>query len=151
MDVGCGRGLLLEEVENRFEYLVGLDVDIVLLRMFRRSLRVDVVLASGCYLPFRNCSFDNIVFHDSLHHLEFPELGIIEACRVLKRGGRLFVFDFNLERVTVKALALLEKLVGFPAKFFGREALISLLKKCLRIVEEKEDWLGNLKILGVKP
>jgi len=128
-----------------------LDVDIALLKKLRKSSRVDVVLASGCYLPFRNCSFDNIVFHDSLHHLKSPEIGIMEACRVLKRGGRLFVFDFNLERVTIKALAFLEKLVGFPAKFLGRKTLISLLKNCLRIIEEKENWLGTLKILGVKP
>lgn len=150
LEIGCGRGLLLEEVEDRFEYLVGVDIDEYLLGMARRSPKVDVVFSSGCSLPLRDSSFDNAVFHDSLHHLEIPEKGITEACRVLKRGGRLYVFDFNLDRFSIKVLSLLERLFGFPAKFFGKEALVSLLEKCLKIVEEEEGRIGDLKIVGVK-
>jgi SAM-dependent methyltransferase len=40
-------------------------------------------------LPLADESFANIVMVDVLHHVEYPVTALREACRVLRRGGRL--------------------------------------------------------------
>ena len=58
----------------------------------RFSPWVDLV-ADAMQLPFKNESITNLVCVDGLHHLESPYLFLSEAQRVLKRGGRLILFE----------------------------------------------------------
>ena len=53
---------------------------------------VDVV-ADGHFIPFADCSFDNIVMIDTLHHLERPYFFFQEVSRLLKLGGRLVLVE----------------------------------------------------------
>ena len=51
-------------------------------------------LVSDCHiLPFKDNSMGNIVMLDVLHHLDTPVLFLLEASRVLKKGGRLIMIE----------------------------------------------------------
>ncbi|WP_204105120.1 MULTISPECIES: class I SAM-dependent methyltransferase [Spirulina sp. CCY15215] len=53
---------------------------------------IDVV-ADAQSLPFEDCSFDNIVLFDVLHHIENVSLFFNEALRVLRSGGKLILME----------------------------------------------------------
>ena len=56
----------------------------------RASARVD----DATSLPFRDRSFDLIVSSLSLHHWDDPEAAVPELARVLRPGGRVYIYDF---------------------------------------------------------
>ncbi len=45
-------------------------------------------------LPFPDRSFDLIVSSLSLHHWDHPEAAVPELARVLRPGGRVYIYDF---------------------------------------------------------
>jgi ubiquinone/menaquinone biosynthesis C-methylase UbiE len=89
LDLGCGRGGLVEQLAQPLEQLVGIDPDWQSLRAHRLSLP-RVVGISG-RLPFAAASFDLIFASWLLEHLENPAQDLAEISRVLRPGG-VFVF-----------------------------------------------------------
>lgn len=148
LDVGGARGRLSELLEDKFELLVILDV---LEKHFpaRKSDNMEFLVASGCFLPIRGGSMDAVVFHDSLHHLESPLLGLREALRVLSLEGKLYIFDFNRETPLGRIILVFEKLMGFPAKLLTVQELKDILEAYGDIWVE-DGRLGSIYLMLVK-
>lgn len=51
------------------------------------GINVDVVLIDGYKLPFIDESFEVVISGQTLEHVKFPWLWIMEVSRVLKKGG----------------------------------------------------------------
>jgi SAM-dependent methyltransferase len=114
LDLGCGRGGLVEQLAQPLEQLVGIDPDWQSLREHRLALP-RVVGVSG-RLPFAAASFDLIFASWLLEHLENPVQDLAEISRVLRPGG-VFVF------ITPNAqhpLGVLNRLFGRFAAVQGR-------------------------------
>lgn len=107
LDVGCGGGILAEELARRGASVTGVDRSIVSLLAAQRhahgparpaqtfDLRPPEVRYAGAdalALPFTDAAFDGVVTSDFLEHV--PDLGsaVREMARVLKPGGVL-AFD----------------------------------------------------------
>lgn len=86
IDVGCGRGLLLEQLAGRFEHAVGIDPDAEMVAATRaRGLEVrqeSLMDATGRY--------DAVTAIAALHHLPF-ETALTRARELVAPGGRLLV------------------------------------------------------------
>lgn len=149
LDVGAGPGILASHLEKRYDYVIALDVDLALLQRWRPQ-RGDRVAASACLPPLRRESIDAAVLHDSLHHLPEPEKGLRETCSLLKPGGRLAIFDFDLEQPPTKAVAIAEKLLGFPARFYRLGELLKLAATCIDVSTVQRGPLGAVAVIGVK-
>lgn len=54
-------------------------------RARRYGLEITAVVADVEHLPFADRSFDLVLVHDGLHHLEEPEAGLAEMARVARR------------------------------------------------------------------
>ena len=94
------------------------------------------VCASACFYPFRERVFDVVVFHDSLHHFINPFKALREVSKIVKCNGRVMIFDFDKASLTVKLLALAEKLIGFPASFINLKHLVKYAsKRGFRVIE----------------
>jgi ubiquinone/menaquinone biosynthesis C-methylase UbiE len=52
-------------------------------------------------LQFQDRSFDVVVFHTTLCHVPAPERALLEAARVLRRGGWVAAFDGDYATATV--------------------------------------------------
>lgn len=101
LDVGTGPGVLLVELAARRPdlRLTGVDLSADMIAAATRNLRPFGERASAhvgdvTSLPFPDGSFDLIVSSLSLHHWDHPEAAVPELARVLRPGGRVYIYDF---------------------------------------------------------
>lgn len=99
LDVGCGGGILAEELARRGADVTGIDLSVPSLAAAHRhaaqsgaTISVRYAASDALALPFADASFDAIVSSDFLEHV--PDLGrcVREMSRVLRPGGTL-AFD----------------------------------------------------------
>ena len=94
LDLGCGRGGLVEQLESPRPLVIGLDPDLDSLREHRlASSDAPMPRAAGLneLLPFKDGSFDLIFASWVLEHIAEPEICFTQIGRALGRGGA-FVF-----------------------------------------------------------
>lgn len=90
LDLGCGRGGLVEQLGHPVERVVGLDPDFASLRHHRLP-ELRRVAGSSDRLPFSRASFDVVAASWLLEHLLDPAATFAEVARVLRPGGA-FIF-----------------------------------------------------------
>ena len=106
LEVGCGQGLLMEKALRQLKprRVVGVDVSEVMLEIAWKRLRrrgkaeaIQVAQAEATTLPFRNACFDGLLSMSMIEHLDEKALMkfLGEARRVLRPGGRLFLWSFS--------------------------------------------------------
>lgn len=91
LDVGCGTGMMLLEMAS-LGHVEGVDASDEALRFCHRRGITTVQKANVLDLPFADESFDLLTGVDILEHVD-DDLGALrEWGRVLRPGGRLFLF-----------------------------------------------------------
>jgi len=100
LDVGCGEGVLVEELRGTGLDVTGIDL----------NYRSDHVIQGDLLaLPFADASFDAIVLLDVFEHLAFADQprALAEIRRVLKPGGRFVASIPNLAHANSRASLLI--------------------------------------------
>lgn len=97
LDVGCGGGLLAEEIARRGCTVSGVDPSEASLEVAREhatgeALDIEYVHGRAEDLPVANGSFDAIVCCDVLEHVNSVSQAVTEAARALRPGG-LYLYD----------------------------------------------------------
>ena len=95
LDVGCGVGVLLQDMVGRYAYVHGLDVSaesLLLVDIDSPNLR-GLVVGDGEHLPYRSAAFDAVVLRGTLHHIPNVDQALQEFHRVLKPGGTLLMVE----------------------------------------------------------
>jgi ubiquinone/menaquinone biosynthesis C-methylase UbiE len=97
LDIGCGRGRILKLLASRANRAIGVDID----SDARELARAELLFAGlpNCSLrkgdmyslPFAAADFDTVVLDEILVNADHPVRVLLEAKRVLKPNGRLFV------------------------------------------------------------
>ena len=95
MDLGCGRGGVVELFWREVKLAAGLDPDVPSL-VEHRTHGMPVVTGQGEQLPFASESFDLVVCVWVLEHLRSPEIVLREVFRVLRPGGHFVFLTPNL-------------------------------------------------------
>ena len=93
LDLGCGRGGVMELLWPRVRSAVGVDPDFASLRQHRATL--PLVCGRGEALPFATGRFDVAIGLWVLEHLPQPELALESVRRVLAPGGRFLFLTPN--------------------------------------------------------
>jgi ubiquinone/menaquinone biosynthesis C-methylase UbiE len=90
LDLGCGRGGVMERLHAQAGFVAGLDPD---MRSLREHRAPALTLSGGWAerLPYAESSFDLVCCSWVLEHLSDPAQALAEVARVLTIGGR-FVF-----------------------------------------------------------
>jgi SAM-dependent methyltransferase len=91
---GCGIGSYLSRLSTKKNFTIGMDIE------FARTLDAKqnsprVICGVGEHLPFPNDSFDLVLSHEVLEHVQNDGEAIREIVRTLKPGGRLVLFCPN--------------------------------------------------------
>src|SRR5262245_41800679 len=93
LDVGCGRGGVMELFWREVRLSVGLDPDVASLREHRTTMPLAAGLGEA--LPFAAGRFDVVIALWVLEHLTRPEAFLSEVARALAPGGHLLFLTPN--------------------------------------------------------
>lgn len=104
LDVGCGRGLLLQAFRRSGWDVQGTELSDQAARYARQVANVPVEIGRVEEIGFPEHSFDAVTLWHVLEHIHDPRVVLAEANRILKPGGVLLVGVPNFS--------------GFEARFF---------------------------------
>lgn len=121
LDVGCGGGLLSEDLARAGMTVTGVDPMAEAIEAARRhaaasGLAIDYRVAAGEALPFGDAAFDAVLCCDVLEHVDAIAPVLKEVARVLRPGG-LFLFD-TINRTWVAKLAIIKVMQEWPSTAF---------------------------------
>lgn len=100
-DLGCGTGYLSIPLADDSRYIYALDVSSEMLHeMLSRSTeaqrdRLRPIRCELPQLPLRDSSLDRVLMVNVLHEFEEKGVMVSEAVRVLRKGGRISLVDFQ--------------------------------------------------------
>ncbi len=91
---GCGIGTYVRVLQTAATLAVGLDIEWE--RIAEGSQTTPHLHVGVCeHLPYRDRSFDTVLSHEVLEHVQDDRLAAAEMVRVLKPGGRAVIFVPN--------------------------------------------------------
>lgn len=127
LDLGCGTGLLIPLIKDKFEMIVGVDSSFNMLKLCPKHKNVFYVKADATNLPLINDSFDYVfsfsVFQDVRDKDEFLK----ELRRVCKSKAIVSVLNKNKSLLELKTL--FEKFFVVEEIVEGEKDFILFLKK----------------------
>jgi SAM-dependent methyltransferase len=91
LEVGCGKGELLALFKARGYEVYGIELLPELVQSARERFGLEVQEGDFLYSHYPSQFFDLVIFYHVLEHLPQPNLGLLEAKRILKRGGFLLL------------------------------------------------------------
>lgn len=142
LDIGSG-GVELFQTDGKYVFY---DVSRVLLNCHKKGNRNYQACGESSTLPFKNDSFDTVVFHFSIHHfaqntfgstLKYVSAALKEATRICRPGGNMLVAENTmvegLEFVQALGYPVMNGMLGMlnkpPAFFFSEKRLRELFIK----------------------
>ena len=94
LDIGCGLGMYVEKFRQFSDEVYGVDVDAD--KVAEASERLPNIVESPAeVLPFPDSSFDVIMLHEVIEHVDDDRASIREAYRCLKPGGQIIIYAPN--------------------------------------------------------
>lgn len=126
LDVGCGVGAFVRRFSEFSDRVYGFDIDRE--HVLRGAEEVpNLALAVGEHLPYRDETFDVILMHEVLEHVDDDLATLRETHRVLATGGSVVIFCPNrLYPFETHGIFLGEKYV------FGNIPLVNYLPDAAR-------------------
>lgn len=125
LDLGCGRGGLIEQLDEPLPRLVGVDPDFASLREHRLAL--PRTQAAGSALPFAATTFDLVMASWVLEHMARPEDDFQEIGRILRPGGAFVFLTPNKQHPLIRLNRLAGRLgsvqTRIVAALYGRAAV----------------------------
>jgi ubiquinone/menaquinone biosynthesis C-methylase UbiE len=94
LDVGCGIGTYVKRFQIFTPDAFGVDIDPEKVAIAQRTLP-NISWAPAEELPFEDNSFDVIMLHEVIEHVDDDRRTIGEAVRCLRPGGKLIIFAPN--------------------------------------------------------
>ena len=90
LDIGCGTGVITADIASLTEgEVTGIDIDDKKLEYAKGEVpdRVNLMIADVLHLPFRDCTFDLVVFSIVLTHIHEQQEAVNEMARVTQENG----------------------------------------------------------------
>jgi SAM-dependent methyltransferase len=94
LDIGCGIGTYVRRLRDFSPEVYG--IDIAMHRLTQGAAQVPNLLAAvGEHLPFAGASFDVVLLNEVIEHVANDRATLLEAMRVLRRGGHVVIYAPN--------------------------------------------------------
>jgi len=156
-DVGCGTGILLQQLRQLGKglNLHGMDIAPEMVKVARAKFGKSVELRQGSAnsLPYDDNTFDYVTCATSFHHYPNPDNSLREMFRVLKLGGKLVLLDpFTngfLRKAICEVLGTLFNEKGI--NLFTKGLMYQMFQKAeFKQIEQKTYLYYKLITVGVK-
>ncbi len=134
LEIGCGTGLILQQIRKEAESAVGVDLSQEMLHS-AAAKGLSVARADAVALPFKSGSFDVVCSFKVLAHIKEIEKSLDEAARLAKSNGFVVLEFYNSRSI--------KRLTNFfiRKKIFTRYDSLASIKRILP---------GQLSIEAVK-
>lgn len=153
LDVGCGGGLLSNELARQGYRVTGIDLSPGSLHVARKydvTRSVHYEVGDAYHLPYGDESFDAVTTMDFLEHVDKPAEVIKECSRVLKPNGLLFFHTFN--RNPLSHLIIIKFLEWFIKNTPKNMHVINLFIKPQELQDYcKREGLEVHSLIGIRP
>lgn len=135
-DIGCGSGQNCISLKKMKKEVICVDFALKQLIESRKRGCDNLVLADMEYLPFRDSSFEGLIYIASLHHLKDPSLAIKEGERVLKSKGEILatVWLVQLKFLFRRNVLIVSKVGDKTVKRFVHFYLPRELKRYMEVI-----------------
>lgn len=104
LDLGCGKGELLKQIEVRLNSykidkkfkISGLDISPNMIEKAKNNSEIEFKVGDSEDIPFAENTFQVITCLNSFHHYENPDKVLKEIHRVLKNEGKIIIGEINI-------------------------------------------------------
>ena len=94
LENGCGVGMYVEKLTSLGSRVIGLEYDLE--RALEAKINSDEIINAACeFIPLPSSTFDLILSHEVIEHVQDDRAAICEMIRLLKSGGRTVIFCPN--------------------------------------------------------
>lgn len=150
LDVGGGTGRVAAALRGKASNTVVADLSYKMLSEAAIKGGLQLTCSHSEFLPFPGNSFERVIMVDAMHHVCDHAETAAELWRVLTPGGRIAILEPDIRKLSVKLVALAEKLVLMRSHFISPTAINDLFldqRKKARI--EMDGW--NAWVIIDKP
>ena len=92
LDVGCGSGFVLSQIEDKFNLAVGIDMSKEAVKYGSSFINSALIIGDAQRLPFKDSTFDCIISTDAFEHFPDDIAAIHEVKRLLRLKGYFIVY-----------------------------------------------------------
>jgi demethylmenaquinone methyltransferase/2-methoxy-6-polyprenyl-1,4-benzoquinol methylase len=126
LDAGGGTGRVADALRTYAGCIIVGDLSLGMLRQARKKGHLSLACFQSEKLPFPDMTFERIIMIDTLHHVYDQPATCTQLWRVLQPGGRILILEPDIHRLSVKFVALLEKLALMRSQFMSAKRIGSL-------------------------
>jgi len=142
LDAGGGTGRVAQAFAHLANHIVVADISIEMLGQARQKGGLWLVCSETESLPFPDESFERIVMVDALHHVLSQKKTINELWRVLKSAGRIVIEEPDIRKLSVKFVALFEKITLMRSHFIAPPNIIEMFSHLNATTQIRLDGLN---------
>ncbi len=122
LDIGCGTGLFMEKIKDKFKLVVGVDSSLGMLKKASKYENVVYVNCDATKLPFVDKVFDTVFSFSVMQDVKDKEKFLSEASRVCRSKAFISILKVNKDLQELKTLF---------SKYFVVE----------KVIEEEKDFI----------
>ncbi|NLF52734.1 MAG: class I SAM-dependent methyltransferase [Leptolinea sp.] len=127
LDAGGGTGRVSQYARDSGCTIVVSDLSLPMLREAAGKGCLYPAVTQVEQMPFSSRSFNRVIMVDALHHVFVQKNTIEELWRLIKPGGSIVILEPNIEKFTIKLLALAEKIALMRSHFLSVDEVLSFL------------------------
>jgi demethylmenaquinone methyltransferase/2-methoxy-6-polyprenyl-1,4-benzoquinol methylase len=130
LDVGGGTGALAARLADALDAKITvLDPTPEMVRYAPDRDDVEIVIGTAEEMPFPDDAFDALIVTDALHHFRDLDTATAQIARVVRPGGVVQIIELDPGRLTIKVIALGERLLREPAHFLSPDEMVALMAR----------------------
>ncbi|MGC8765397.1 MAG: class I SAM-dependent methyltransferase [Brevinematia bacterium] len=136
VDLGGGTGHYSCLLSKFSKKVVVIDESSKMLGRMPNLKNVEKICGNILNVPFEDDTFDVALICDVYHHIEDQKGLLREAFRILKKNGKLVIYDFEVKNPITKILEIFERFLFGRLYFMSRDEIESILQKSGFIIKE---------------
>lgn len=133
LDAGGGTGRVAVALNGLASQVLVADESIPMLKQAQSKNGLKTLCVRTEVLPFAEETFERVIMIDALHHVANQQKSALEMWRVAKPGGRIVVGEPDIRQLTIKFVALAEKLALMRSHFLSPEEIVRLFPESARV------------------